>query len=255
MAESPNMITIPGHGDFRIVPAVNAEGCSDPRFEDLTVPNEGSLIHDQARQVGELRSLGATLGRIMAARVVIGSRMTVQGVSDMVIRWQLAEKRTPSMHEAHICQDPLGCGHVDNAASGTYERGYNISSEDVLAVVDHVVDSARNNELEVVSPVLSGPHIEKGLLIVESQDFTVDPAGKYFRHDHGRDETAYESLAGYITAEHSLDVTAPELSIAAARQRSVTLGILAAGLPAWEIEIGQGTSSVRKLDPIPAFNP
>lgn len=243
-------ISTPNGNTLRVFTAVNEEGCSDPRGVAPGRPNDGGLIHNVERNLGELRMLGGTMGVIMAATFVIQGRMPTQGVADAVVDFNRQESRPSSVHWA-IGKEPGGCGHVDNAASGKHEQRYGLRGVTVVEAFDHLLDMAMDGGQVVMCPVLTGEHVEGQVLRVNSRDLTVDP-GSDFRYDAARHGQLLTRLANYFQDEHGLDVAAEELLGAATQQGATTLGILAPNLPLLDIQFGadgQGIVEDRGLIP------
>lgn len=130
----------------------------------------------------------------------------------------------------------IGCGHLAKAASRRFCNNYDVSSEDVEKVIKY----ARN--IHEISPTikmvnLEGEHQEKGVLIINSDNYTVladNPKLKqmYFVYDQQRDNAFMKKLVKEISIE---GVSYEDLKTESDLQLHATLQILAANLPIYQI--------------------
>lgn len=130
----------------------------------------------------------------------------------------------------------IGCGHLAKAASRRFCNNYDVRSEDVEKIINY----ARN--IHEISPTvkmvnLEGEHQERGVLIVNSDQYSVladNPKLKqmFFVYDQQRDNAFMKKLVKEIAID---GVTYEDLKAESDLQLHATLQILAANLPIYQI--------------------
>src|SRR5258706_4633951 len=90
-------IEIPGIGTFKIVEAVNATGCVDPR-DTSEIPPKPYYLESQYR-VGAARIPGASFGIAMNL-VAATTNISPEEAIDVVVEWEEDEGRIPTWHRA-----------------------------------------------------------------------------------------------------------------------------------------------------------
>lgn len=235
-------------GNVRVIKATNEEGCVDPRESLTFITPEGELADglnynpDVIRSVhdsGAERSPGGAFGKAMTLAAAVPELSAEQAVG-LVIDWEKSEGRTFLLHEDdHEHTDSLGCGHIDRASKNENESLFGLPSEKVRAMRDHVQVQLKERKIKVKVPVLKDKHREKAVLVVLSDDKTVeatDGSNQFFRFDEIRHNKSLAHLAAFAQAK-GINVTAEALKESAEKQRNAILGLLAAGLPIYEINL------------------
>lgn len=130
----------------------------------------------------------------------------------------------------------IGCGHVAKAASEILSKEYDLDGKDVEQVVACARSIARTKPaVEIVN--LDGDHEEAGVLVVQSEQYTVnaqDPIlGKmYFVYDAERDMQFLRNLVSEMGIK---GVDFEDIQKESDLQLQATLHNLAAGLPIYEV--------------------
>jgi hypothetical protein len=133
-------------------------------------------------------------------------------------------------------QTLIGCGHLSKAAAQGFRQPYNVPSKDVKRIITYAKNLADiTDDVEMIN--LEGEHAERGILIVEDTQYTVnamDPKTHemYFIYDKKRDEEFMEKL---IKAMAIPGVTFEDMKKEADIQLQATLHNLAKGLPMYSI--------------------
>lgn len=233
-------IIIPEVGEFKVVPAVNATGCVDPRDTSETPPKPYYL--ESQYRVGAARIPGASFGHAMS--LVAATNITPEQAIDTVYEWEQSEGRITTWHrDDHTHGDNSGCGHMDLAASGEHEDLYGLPSSAVRKMREYMRNRVRGGEITVKQANLTGSHKESGVLVVKSHDKTVDPRTgdkNFFRHDQTRHEARLCSLAKFAQGK-GIPVREEDLRAAAQKQTEATLALLAEDFPVYDVDLRDGT--------------
>jgi hypothetical protein len=133
----------------------------------------------------------------------------------------------------------IGCGHVEQAASGEYEKLYRIKGKDVLSIWE---EARKDKSINWI--ILKGGHKEKGILFIESEDFTVHSQDKkqkemYFVIDVLRTN---ELLTKFAQKVNIKGVKAEDIIKNYWEQAKATSLILAKGLLQFEVKIDKNGS-------------
>jgi hypothetical protein len=182
-----------------------------------------------------------------------------EAVPLLVVAWEMSpeEDRFAAFHSDTHGGEILGCGHLAMAACGRYSELYGVTGEVVKSVTNNLLSlnnvHSQTYGIPMARPILLGRHRESRVLIVESDDYTVDGQDS-FRYDHLRHDQRLARLAQYATVKAAdgllrsvpLNTTfnAQELQEAASQQRNTTLGLLAVGLPIYVINMTTSTPNV-----------
>jgi hypothetical protein len=136
----------------------------------------------------------------------------------------------------HTHNGLIGCGHLAKAASQNFCEAYDVNGDDVEKIIHY----ARNlkeisSALHIVN--LKGEHQEQGVLIVNSNDFTVladNPTlhQMYFIYDEQRDIAFIKKLVKEMAIA---GVTYEDMKEESDLQLHATLQILAANLPIYQV--------------------
>ena len=136
----------------------------------------------------------------------------------------------------HTHNGLIGCGHLAKAATQRFCENYDVSGEDVARVINYASNLKEiSHELHMVN--LQGEHKELGVLIVNSDDFTVladNPKLRqmYFIYDEQRDSAFIQNLVSQMGIE---GVTYEDMKEESDLQLHTTLQILAANLPIYQV--------------------
>lgn len=133
-------------------------------------------------------------------------------------------------------QTLIGCGHLTKAASqGTY-KSYDIQSDDVKRIIAYAKNLADIDEnVEMIN--LEGDHAERGVLVIDDNNFTVNAMDlksrtMYFIYDKKRDEEFMKKLVKDVAIP---GVTFEDMRKEANSQLQATLHNLAKGLPVYKV--------------------
>jgi hypothetical protein len=157
-------------------------------------------------------------------------------------------------HHAHSIHHPIsaiedrnliGCGHLMKAASQKSRKRYNIVAKDARRLILYTRNiAAINDKLEVVH--LSGHHEERGVLVIKSDQFTVNPYNfeskeMYFVYDESRDNEFMHKLVKELNLPV---VTFEDLKKESDKQLQATLQNLAKGLPIYSADLASSKPNV-----------
>jgi hypothetical protein len=137
----------------------------------------------------------------------------------------------------HTRKGIIGCGHLAQAATKNLCSEYDVTSQDVLKLVDYARNIAEiSANLEMVN--LHGEHAEAGVLVIKSKRYSVnseDPDLKkmYFIYDEERDNDFLKKLVNQMAIP---GVTFADMKKESDLQLQATLNNLAAGLPVYSVE-------------------
>lgn len=139
------------------------------------------------------------------------------------------------MHTDDHSENSIGCGHLAKAADDSLCGAYGItsaSSRELIAYAKKMV--AKKHAIDFVS--LPGNHSEKGVLIIDSDTYTVNASDEngtmYFIYDRKRDDAFIRSLVKKI---NRIDITYESLKAISDQQLNATLHLLAKGLPLYTV--------------------
>lgn len=136
-------------------------------------------------------------------------------------------------------QTLIGCGHLAKAAATSQWRirqPYDVESDDVKRIISYAKNLANiDDNVEMIN--LAGEHAERGVLIVDDNEYTVnamDPATHlmYFIYDRKRDEEFMKKL---VKAMAIPGVTFEAMKKESDIQLQATLHNLAKGLPIYTV--------------------
>lgn len=133
-------------------------------------------------------------------------------------------------------QTLIGCGHLAKAATQRIRKPYEVHNEDVKKIIAYAKNLADIDEnVEMIN--LAGEHAERGVLIVEDSEYTVNAMDSrthamYFIYDKKRDEEFMKKL---VKAMNLPDVTFEDMRQEADTQLQATLHNLAKGLPIYTV--------------------
>lgn len=145
-------------------------------------------------------------------------------------------------------QTLIGCGHLSKAASWGIRHPYDVQSSDVKKIIAYARNLADiNDDVEVVN--LDGEHAERGVLIVDDTDHTVnawDPKlrAMYFIYDKKRDDAFMKRLVKEMDLP---GVTFEDMKKEADIQLQATLHNLANGLPIYTVSYKKNVPQVNFL--------
>lgn len=149
-------------------------------------------------------------------------------------------------HNMH--QTLIGCGHLSQAAVWRLSRPYDVQNGDVKKIIAYARNLADiSDQVEIVN--LEGEHAERGVLIIDDVDHTVnafDPKlhMMYFIYDKKRDETFMKKL---VKAMALPGVTFEDMKKEADIQLQATLHNIAKGLPIYTVSYKNNDPQVTYL--------
>lgn len=163
-----------------------------------------------------------------------------------------------SMHTDHNV-DPdistrnglIGCGHLAKAANEMLCKAYDVSAKNIEALVNYARElSRRDSSLELIN--LIGQHTEKGILVVDSEEYTVNARQPdldlmYFVYDELRDNNFMRKLVEEL---HLPDVSFEEIKKESDIQLQATLHNLAKGLPVYKMQVIDSKPTVTYLSTV-----
>ena len=130
----------------------------------------------------------------------------------------------------------VGCGHWNTAISCCDE--YCVDKKEVLKLLEIIKVASEVKSSEVECVVLDRDHKEKGILVVESTDYTVKPWDvkediQFFIYDKNRHQMFLRELCD----ENNIDFS--KLKEATDKQTNLTLGLLGSsrGKPMYSVDV------------------
>ncbi|MBA3724777.1 MAG: hypothetical protein H0W89_07935 [Candidatus Levybacteria bacterium] len=137
-------------------------------------------------------------------------------------------------HKMH--QNLIGCGHLAKASSQLIRERYDVHNEDVKKVIAYARNlSEISSDVDMVN--LDGEHKEQGVLLIESDTYTVNAMdaareSMYFIYDKTRDEAFMKKLVREMNVP---EVTFEDMKEESDVQLQATLHNLAKGLPLYHV--------------------
>jgi hypothetical protein len=240
------------------VPAIEGRKCVDGRYQ-----------HDQ--QSGMLARPGGDFGYVMALLAVNNTLklgLTPRECFEKVYRAVTSDQKGKfGMHtdqhanseDGHkvkaIGVEPtiIGCGHIAKACNEEFSEAYGLEPYELRELVDAARERLHEGgAIDMVT--LAGDHAEKGVLIIDSQDSSVDPydseqKSMYFIYDRMRDEIFMKKLVETLALQ---GLTYESLKDAADKQLQTTLRILAPGAPMFVVDFTKqdNVSLAGKIEPL-----
>lgn len=152
-------------------------------------------------------------------------------------------------HEEHVHKTVIGCGHLSKAASQKFLERYDVANSDVKKIIAYVRNLAEiNKNIDMVN--LDGDHKEQGVLLVESDDYTVnacDGNKMYFIYDKKRDDDFMRKLVKLMDLP---GVSFEDMKEESDKQLQATLHLLAKGLPLYQVTYTYKTPKIEYLTTI-----
>jgi hypothetical protein len=146
--------------------------------------------------------------------------------------------------DSHTHIGLIGCGHLAKAATKGLAKDYDVDSEDMRRVVEYSRNLAEiNNAVHMIN--LEGQHQEKGVLVIQSSNYTVNADNPklgrmYFIYDKSRDEAFMQQLSEEMKIEGiTPEELYREMRLESDVQLRATLHNLAKGLPVYTVEFGR----------------
>ena len=136
----------------------------------------------------------------------------------------------------HLHKTLIGCGHLSKAASQGLRHPYDVQNEDVKRIITYAKNLADiDDNVEMIN--LEGEHAERGVLLVNDLEYTVNAMAPktremYFIYDKKRDEDFMEKL---VKAMAIPGVTLEDMKEESDIQLQATLHNLAKGLPIYTV--------------------
>ncbi|MGH7202969.1 MAG: hypothetical protein ACREHC_00825 [Candidatus Levyibacteriota bacterium] len=148
------------------------------------------------------------------------------------------EELNDKMHQTLI-----GCGHLAKATKQLLREPYDVDNDDVKKIIAYAKNLAEvSDHVEMVN--LNGDHKEEGVLLVDSERYTVnacDETKQYFIYDKTRDDVFMKKL---VDAMALPGVTFEDMQAESDIQLQATLHNLAKGLPLYNISYTGKTPTV-----------
>lgn len=233
----PERIRIPEAGEVTVIEGISLSGCVDARR------SVSDVIHD----VRAVRRPGASFGDVTTLAAVLDD-LDVEQVVGVIVGYEYDNDRIPVMHSG----EP-GCGHRARLEHGQYEGSYGIPAQRVRAL--GAVMDKKAQEGVVAVPFLEGRHEERGVLIVDSLTHTVDPTdslgNQFFRYDRTRALLELRALGQFASTTLQRPVEFDDLIAAHTTQLNTTLGLLAPGLPIYNIDLTGQTPVITPMGTVP----
>lgn len=135
-------------------------------------------------------------------------------------------------HENKSVPYSIGCGHAAKACTDEFANRYELHAEDVKKALEYF-KNAREMNVKIVP--LTGEHKEKGVLIVNSDEYSLNSQHEndmYFIYDKKRDDEFLKNLVEKLNMENVLYEDFQRISTT---QLTVTLQLLAKDLPIFEV--------------------
>jgi hypothetical protein len=254
--KTESLLYIPDQGTVQIIDANNGTGCVDPREHETDEQILG-ILPDAYTDQGEVRTAGGDAGDILAL-LKVRPDLSVLEASLLVAARAKSERRFAAFHGDIHRGEAMGCGHMANAASGNHSEGYGVEGAIAAEVTKTLLALGKLAATPVSRAILRGKHRESGVLDVRAKDKTVaavtDQRRELFRYDSLRHKERLEALAEFATRMaadgrlSSVPVNTvfdyAELNAAATQQRTTTLGLIAAHLPVYTVDMTNGAPAV-----------
>lgn len=226
-----------------ISPAKIGERCVDGRYTD-------------SDDLGRIATPGGDFGYVLILLAVnnqLNLGLSAMQCADLIYTNILQTRQKFSIHtDSHAVSrleefdkpDEImtGCGHIAKALTADSATAYGVSPQQVKEAYDLI-----RNKLNLNLVVLSGEHQEKGIIIVERVNNTVNPQDQqnmYFVWDRARDQDFRADIATLVWAfieDRKTDLSFSQLQQAfnevAGRQREQTLKQLALGKPIFRTNV------------------
>ena len=211
--------------------------CVDPR-DQATQADEQEIDEAKRPQYrpNAVARPGGDFGYIM---VLLGADDTLSAndAVDIVKSWRKSTGGIFTMHGADQAHGGTGCGHIDNCVKGAADFGVQTQRvSDALNYIQGLHATDPHNY-----PLLTGQHVEKGVLVVDGDDTTIPSTindTQYFRYDKRADEKNLLSLRNYMQSQGQAQVDDSYLSkmqSASDKQMTAVLSLLAKNLPVFAV--------------------
>ncbi len=187
---------------------------------------------------GWIRLFGAHLGVFMAVMASLQKKSIVFSPKEAFLKTKLALLEIIGSEiklQAHTDDHKnIGCGHIEQAASGKYEDLYEINAKFALFIWE---EAKKDKSINWVT--LEGGHKEKGVLFIKSESFTVHSQDKkqeemYFVIDVLRTNELLTKFGQKINIK---GIKTEDIIKNYWKQAKATSLILAKGLPQFEVKI------------------
>lgn len=148
-----------------------------------------------------------------------------------------------------VHQTVIGCGHLAKATKQLLREPYDVNNDDVKKIIAYAKNLAEvSDNVEMVN--LVGDHKEQGVLLIESDAYTVnafDGTKQYFVYDKTRDDAFMQKL---VKAMQLPGVTFEDMKAESDIQLHATLHNLAKGLPLYQVGFDGKTPSIKYVSHI-----
>ncbi len=197
--------------------------------------------YDQRRTEGPLGRAGADVGYVMGLLYLKNEgiiNLTAEECVDAVYKAVTKDGGKFYAHTDHHAKEKgnlIGCGHIMGATLPENSELYGVNPSDVVNSLNYIHDITKHENLE--EPELKGEHEEKGVLVVNSDNYVVDHHDEnkmYFVYDKKLDLAFVDKLAEEMNIP---GVTIENFTKALDHQTDATLKELAPGKPIFKVDI------------------
>lgn len=231
-----------------VVPANQGRKCVDGRY----LPNQAA---------GMIARPGGDCGYVMALMAVNKKKklgMSPEQCFNAVYKVLAHNHQKFCMHTDHHA-DPdehthkglIGCGHLVKASTDKLCKDYDVEGKEVERFVEYARNLAEiEPAMEIVN--LDGEHEEKGVLVINSDSYTVNADNPemqrmYFIYDAQRDTSFMKKLVADLDIK---GVTFEEMKEESDIQLNATLHNLAKGLPIYSVAFEGSHPQVAYVDTV-----
>lgn len=193
--------------------------------------------------VNEKKQLGLTPVQCFdyVYNAIIAEGSTFDFHTDQFADPENAEEITEAESHGHA---PIGCAHVAKAADDSNSPDYGLPSGKAIRAVIACANNKFNAENEMDKKTirkvnLKRKHAEKGVLIIESDEFTVnssstDGTQMYFIYDRKQDKHFMRKL---VDSMKIAKITFEDMESASNMQAAATLKLIAVGKPVYNVTL------------------
>jgi len=193
------------------------------------------------QSLGAIATPGCDFGYVLTL-MALKPEMTAHQAFDSVYNIVTRDGGKFYMHTDDLGHGPIGCGHVAKATSPEHAPSYGLNSDRVMEALIYARKKIDAGDANIVQMELKGTHLEKAVLRVQSEDYTIESSDgqeMYFIYDELRDKTNMRRLA------KELGVSVSEFIKHHDKQTLAILHILARGKPIIDVSILEEGESIK----------
>ena len=217
-----------------IIPTKKGRKCIDGRY--LSEDENSGMIACPGADFGYVMAM---LGYNHEQKLGMSVVDCVKRVYDAVISLDDTFYMHTDSHENPDVVYSIGCGHAFKPTIDENANQYGLQAKDVQKTIQMLKTS---QEFKVQMVNLPGEHKEEGVLIIKDEEFTVNSQEgehMYFVYDKKRDDIFLKQLVEKLAMENIVYENFQRVST---MQLSVTLQLLAKGLPLFEVDFSDPAS-------------